>query len=306
MVAQGGAAVKTRGMLELGQNAGTDCWRGGFSDLQCVVMPRKRKNAVKRYHDRVAGVYDHSYDDAYWRWHDELTWDHLKGFLPNDLTLPVIDIGCGTGKWGLKLLKSGYQVTFQDISHKMLDQARLAVKKMSGESKAMFVQGDVADLSDLPEAHFAVVTAFGEPICCSSAPAKALREIRRILRPGGVVVATFDNKLAAFDYYLSQGNLDELVRFARDGRTHWLTKEVDEQFPIKTVSPEDLRRLLEGADLRLVDMIGKFVLPVRQHRALLEDSVARRKLAKVEKSLWRSEAGLGRAAHLQIAAKPAP
>ena len=84
-------------------------------------MPRSRRSAAHRYHDRVAGHYDHSYDDAFWQWHDALTWDYLKPFLPRDLSAAVIDLGCGTGKWAAKLLESGFTVTCLDISHRMFE-----------------------------------------------------------------------------------------------------------------------------------------------------------------------------------------
>ncbi|MFH1109060.1 MAG: hypothetical protein V1790_07695, partial [Planctomycetota bacterium] len=32
-------------------------------------MSRSKRSAVQRYHDRVSGCYDDSYDDAYWQWH---------------------------------------------------------------------------------------------------------------------------------------------------------------------------------------------------------------------------------------------
>ena len=60
-------------------------------------MARNRRNANQKYHDRVAPV-ARDYDDAYWQWHDTLTWEHLKRFLPTDLSVPVIDLGCGSGK----------------------------------------------------------------------------------------------------------------------------------------------------------------------------------------------------------------
>ena len=269
-------------------------------------MPRKPRQSVKRYHDRVAGRYDHSYDDAYWRWHDELTWDHLKGFLPKDLAGEVIDLGCGTGKWGLKLLKSGYRVTFLDISHQMVDQARLRAAEMGLMEKAQFLQGDLAELASQPELvgrGFALSTAMGEPIGCTQSALRTLNEIRGILAPDGVLVATFDNKLAALDFYLEKGNLADLEKFLRDGRTHWLTRDVDERFPIKTVAPDELHRLIENAGFRLLDMVGKTVLPMRQYRALLEASADRRAFSRIEKMLWRNPYAIGRCAHLQVAAQ---
>ena len=75
-------------------------------------MPRPSNQASRRYHDRVARRYDAIYDDPYWAFHDELTWRAVKPHLPRDANAACCDLGCGTGKWGLKLLKGGYPTTF--------------------------------------------------------------------------------------------------------------------------------------------------------------------------------------------------
>ena len=266
-------------------------------------MAKSRRTSVRKYHDRVAGRYDQSYDDVFWQWHDALTWDHLKAFLPADANAAVIDLGCGTGKWGAKVLRSGYEVTFLDVSHRMIERARREIAETSGAGRASFVQGDLADLSALPAARFSLAVAFGEPLGCTPAPARAIKQVRRILAPGGVLVATFDNRLAALDFYLQRGDLDELARFLRDGKTHWLTKNADERFPLVTFSPGQVRKLVEGAGFEVLDMIGKTVLPMRHYRALLAESADRRRWAKIEKTLWRDPAAMGRAAHIQVACR---
>lgn len=263
-------------------------------------MSRPRSSAVKKYHDRVAPRYDHSYDDAFWQWHDALTWDYLKPHLPRDLSAEVIDLGCGTGKWAAKLIKTGYAVTCLDISHRMLDQTRGKIEQQGGSARATFVAADLIDLSALPAERYALAVALGDPIGCAESPARAVKEIRRILKPGGLLVATLDNRLAAIDFYLEAGDALATARFLRDGRTHWLTKDPAEQFTITTFTPADAVKLFEGAGFTVVEMIGKTVLPMRRYRPLLETSEGRRTWAKVERRLCRQPHALGRASHIQI------
>jgi ubiquinone/menaquinone biosynthesis C-methylase UbiE len=271
--------------------------------LEWPGMGKRHRPPVQRYHDRVAGRYDASYEDAYWQWHDALTWDHLKAHLPKDVSLPVLDLGCGTSKWALKLAKSGFAVTCVDISAAMLQRAGRKVEQAELTKRVEFVQADLCDLSALPAESFSLAVAFGEPIGCSSSPPKALKEIRRRLIPGGTLAATFDNRWAAIDYYLDRGSAEELQEFLVTGQTHWLTRDVEERFPIQTYSPSQVVKLLERARFKVLDLIGKTVLPLRRYRHLLEDSEGRRLLTKLEKRLWRDPAAIGRAGHLQIIAR---
>jgi len=266
-------------------------------------MSRRGERGRDAYHDRVAPRYEHIYSDAWWQWHDGLTWEYLKPLLPADLRAPVIDLGCGTGKWGRRLLKSGYAVTFLDASAGMLEQARRLVEASGGGDRASWVRADLMDLSSLPADHFALATAMGEPLCSTEKPAHALRQIARCLRPGGVLVATFDNRVACLDHYVEQGDLDGLEEFVRTGRTHWLTRDRREQFEIHTFTAGQLRGLFARAGLEILGIIGKTVLPMRSCRSLLEDPEVRRRLARIEKRLSGEPENLGRCAHLQVASR---
>src|SRR5207249_629886 len=116
--------------------------------------------------------------------------------------------------------------------------------------------------------------AMGDPLSICSDPAAAAREMFRISRPGGVVIATADNKLAAIDHYIEQGNLDALEDFVRTGKTHWLTADERERFELTTFTPMSLRRLFERAGFEVVEVTGKTILPVRQNKRLLEQEGA--------------------------------
>ncbi|HEX8324136.1 MAG TPA: class I SAM-dependent methyltransferase [Tepidisphaeraceae bacterium] len=260
------------------------------------------RKASERYHNRVARQYDAIYDDPYWAFHDEITWRTVKPHLPRDANAACADLGCGTGKWGLKLLKSGFPTTFLDHSANMIERTR---EKVTGprERKATLVVGDIVDMPQLADDAFQLVLAMGDPLSICSDPFKAAREIARITAPGGVVIATADNKLAAIGHYIERGNLDALDEFIKTGKTNWLTPDERERFELTTFTPHTLGRLFEGVGFDVVDVIGKTILPVRQNKRLLEGPEAVNRLIAMEQALARDPSAAAAAGHLQITAR---
>ena len=262
------------------------------------------RDGSRRYHDRMARQYDAIYDDPYWHFHDELTWRTVKPHLPRDLSVPCCDLGCGTGKWGLKLLKSGFPVTFVDHAAAMVEQVRSKLEEFGGKAKRATLEvADIVEMPALPSDHFGLILAMGDPLSICSDALRAAAEMRRILKPGGIVIATVDNKLAAIDHFVERGNLDALEAFIRSGRTNWLTGDAREQFELTTFTPLSARRLMERAGLEVVEITGKTILPVRQNKRLLEVEGAMERLLKLEAELARDPAAAARAGHLQIVAR---
>jgi ubiquinone/menaquinone biosynthesis C-methylase UbiE len=270
-------------------------------------MPRHRKpsgDASRRYHDRIARQYDSIYDDAYWDFHDELTWQMIRPHLPRDLGLPCADLGCGTGKWGLKLLKSGFPVTFVDHSAAMIGQTHAKVEAMGARArKATLLVADIVDLHELPSGQFGLILAMGDPLSICSDPQRAANEMHRIARGGGIVIATADNKLAALDHFVARGNLDALEQFVRTGQTQWLTADQREQFELTMFTPASLRKLFERSGFEVLEVAGKPIIPVRQNRQLLAHPDAARRLIKLESELSRDPSAAARSAHLQVTAR---
>ncbi len=267
-------------------------------------MKHPQGNPSKRYHDRVARRYDQMYDDLYWEFHDELTWRAVKPHLPRDLSAHCLDLGCGTGKWGLRVLKSGFATTFLDHSPAMIDQTRLKLESMGPRAKkAELLVGDIVDMTDLAADRFALTLAMGDPLSICTDPPRAAKEMFRVCAPGGVVIATADNKLAALEHFLERKMLDELEQFVRSSRTHWLTDEVKEQFELHTFTPTTLRSMFEQAGFEVLSLVGKTILPVRKNKELLEDPQALDRLLRLEHDLARDPFAAARASHLQITAR---
>jgi ubiquinone/menaquinone biosynthesis C-methylase UbiE len=252
----------------------------------------------------VARQYDSIYDDPFWDFHDELTWRLIKPHLPRDLSARCADLGCGTGKWGFRLLKSGFATTFLDSAAAMIEQVRGKLDSMGPrKDRATLVVGDIVQMPQLESDAFGLVLAMGDPLSICSDPPRAVREFARISHPGGIVIATADNKLAAIDHYVQRGNLDALEAFLRSGRTQWLTADERERFELTTFTPASLRKLFEHVGFEVLDITGKTIVPVRQNKKLLDDPDAVTRLLRIESELAKDPASAGRAGHLQITAK---
>jgi demethylmenaquinone methyltransferase/2-methoxy-6-polyprenyl-1,4-benzoquinol methylase len=89
----------------------------------------------------------------------------------------VLDAACGTGDLAVIAAKSGATVTGLDFSERMLDRAR---RKAPGLE---WVHGDLLALP-FPDATFDVATV-GFGVRNVADAAKAISELRRVLRPGG-------------------------------------------------------------------------------------------------------------------------
>jgi len=262
------------------------------------------RDASRRYHDRVARQYDAIYDDPYWKFHDELTWRLIKPWLPRDATAHCADLGSGTGKWGLKLLKSGFPTTFVDHAAAMIEQVRPKLEALGPKgTKGTLLVADIVDMPTVPSNDFQLVLAMGDPLSICSDAKRACREIARITKPGGIVIATVDNKLAAIDHFVERGSLDDLEAFIQSSRTNWLTADERERFELTTFTPASFRRLFDGNGFETVHITGKTIVPIRENRKLLEAPDAIERLLALETELAKDPASAARCGHLQIVAR---
>ncbi len=228
----------------------------------------------------------------------------IKPHLPRDQSAACADLGCGTGKWGLRLLKSGFATTFLDSSGAMIEEVRKRLESMGNRSqRATLLVGDIVQMTELPSDQFALIVAMGDPLSICSDPQQAVNEFRRICKPGGIAIATADNKLAAIDHFVERGNLDALEEFIQTGRTQWLTHDERERFELTTFTPASLRKLFERAGFEVLNITGKTIIPVRQNKKLLEHPDAISRLVKIEQDLAKDPTSAGRAGHLQIVAR---
>jgi len=258
----------------------------------------------RKYHDRIAGKYDQVYDGAYWRFYRDISWRHLKPFLPAARPARGADLGCGTGWFGVRMLRAGLAVTFLDPSGKMLERAREAAARESDRGlETVFVQAGLEDMAAIPTGSLAFATGQGDPLSFCDDPERALRELHRVLEPGAHLVLSVDNRAAGVRVLLDEGAGEEAANLLRTGRTEWRAQRHEERFGMKMFDREELDRLLTKAGFQTLSCIGKTCLVQRRHEELLADSAARTRWRKAEESVHGKPHWLAAASHLQFAAR---
>jgi len=107
----------------------------------------------------------------------------------------VLEIGCGRGSFAEWLAAAGARLTAADFSPVAVDTARTH----SGYPSINWRVEDIQRLT-FPDANFDVVVSC-ETIEHVPEPLRAVRELTRVLRPGGILVLTCPNYLGPFGAY---------------------------------------------------------------------------------------------------------
>lgn len=121
----------------------------------------------------------------------------MREFIPPCST--ILDIGGGPGRYSIELAKAGHKVTLLDLSAQNVELARQKAKEM-GVKLVDYVHGNALHLSRFADGMFDVVLLMG-PLYHLVEPAdrdRAIREALRVLRPGGLIFASFITRYAIY------------------------------------------------------------------------------------------------------------
>jgi len=118
----------------------------------------------------------------------------IRKYLPKNKDIKILDAGGGIGRISIPLAKMSYRVVLLDISRTALSFARKRAEEEEVTDKIEFVEGDVCDLK-FDSDYFDFVIALRDVINYSPNPKKAAKELTRVLKPGGYLIASVSNRV---------------------------------------------------------------------------------------------------------------
>jgi 2-polyprenyl-3-methyl-5-hydroxy-6-metoxy-1,4-benzoquinol methylase len=147
--------------------------------------------------------------------YDSLTQELIRGRLRElpSHPLEVLDAGCGIGRIAIELAASGHRVTGIDIHRPSLERARGAAAEAGVPLE--LIQGDLSvKTRALPAERYDVVLCVAVLYTCPDFR-DIVAELVRVMRPGGLLLATFRPPYYFVTTLLRQGKVRQALAVAR-------------------------------------------------------------------------------------------
>lgn len=196
----------------------------------------------------------------------------------------VLELGCGTGRLALPLLKSGARLVGVDRSEAMLHRARMKARRTGLAGQVRFVRADIRRLPFRARPGFGLVMApYGmlQSLTSERDLALTLESVARVIRRDGVFGIDLVPDLPRWSEYKRRVTLSG----SRDARTHLTLRETvrqdkrrgltmfDQEYverrdgkrrvhtfalTFRTLSVPQMRRRLEKAGFRIRAVLGDY------------------------------------------------
>ena len=174
----------------------------------------------------------------------------------------VLDCGGGPGRYAIELARRGYDVTLFDLSAECLRMARQKAAE-ANVALAVFEKGTATNLGRFSSDTFDAVLLMGPlyHLLEGAERRQALAEARRVLKPGGPLLAAFISRYAVLRYMAAHEptwpleHLDLLESIMTRGVLP-PTGEVGSKFVAYLTHPNEVVPLCEQAGLEVARVLG--------------------------------------------------
>jgi SAM-dependent methyltransferase len=184
--------------------------------------------------------------------YEESCWRYIEPVLPTIDMGMILEAGCGTGRWVIRLAPMGYRMVLSDLSPEMIAHAREKVEQLGlSDRVAGYYALDVCDMHALPNASFDLVLALGGPLSLCRDAGLAISEFHRVTRPGGYVVCDTANRYRTALELVRENKASQLMSVLDTGRFLRGDGLTDHRF-----DPQELADLFATSGWEVVHLAG--------------------------------------------------
>ena len=253
-----------------------------------------------KFHNKIAQKYEKEYQTPYWNLYNEITWEHIKKYLPDNKKYPILDAGGGTGYWSRKLAELGFNVVCSDVAEKMLEVGKKIVEKTPLDKRINFVISDITDMKEFENNSFSLVLSEFDPVGYCGNPQKAIKELARVARKGSAIIISVDSLFSVIGRMISNKKFKLIPKLLE---TH--ISDFSGQYPQYNFLIEELRDLYSRNNISVDSIIGKTVftrfIPKDKIDELLANKLFYKQILKLELDFNSEPSIIGFADHIEIA-----
>ena len=229
--------------------------RGHWDDQAAIYASN---NGHRRY-GRFLGLYEES------------CWNYIEPLLPRIDEGMILEAGCGTGRWVMRLAPMGYRMVLTDLSPEMIKHAREKVEYSGLSDRVVdYYALDICDMKPLSDACFNLVLALGGPLTLCRDATLAVGEFRRVTKPGGYVICDVSNRYRTALDLVRDNKTDQLASVLETGQYLRPDGLSDHRFSQLEVSD-----LFEANRMEVIHVVGICpffdFLPSKEQVSILDD-----------------------------------
>jgi ubiquinone/menaquinone biosynthesis C-methylase UbiE len=172
---------------------------------------------------------------------------------------PILDAGCGVGRFSVELARRGFFVYILDISEKSLKVATKHLMERGFDNFVVYL-ADVEDMDFFEDEKFEASFAI-ELLPYVSNPLKAMSELVRVTKKGGLMFLSVEGMYGSImsDFNIISNELVEVYKTKHKSYTHYYTEETFEdmlsKFEVEILVLEPCHFIWDGIFQRFSDEV---------------------------------------------------